>query len=103
LLDDSSHGGISVWLIGSPDVFRLQVRTSLKGPAGLTLSTRVADAESCGSSGGWFLEPPALPPMIMLCPWTCAAVVDATDGQIVAEWPCANAAPVELVNDSTAG
>jgi hypothetical protein len=76
----------------SPNVFRLQVRTSLKGPAGLTLSTRVANAEGCGSSGGWFLEPPALPTMIMLCPSTCAAVVDASDGQVVAEWPCANAA-----------
>jgi hypothetical protein len=84
-------------LLGSADVLRLQVRTSLKGPAGLTLSTKVANVESCGASGGWFLEPPTMPTMIMLCPSTCAAVVDATDGQVAAELPCVNAAPSTAV------
>ncbi len=67
-----------------PDVSRLEVRTRLNSAEPLAAIPKRPDGESCGAEGGWFLEPPAKPTMIMLCPATCAAVVDAPAGQAVA-------------------
>jgi hypothetical protein len=83
-------------LLGSPDVARLQVRTSVRGEAGLVPSQKVANADSCASAGGWYLEPPSAPTMIVVCPSTCAGVIDALpqgQGQIVAGLTCSTAPP----------
>ena len=74
-----------------PNLARLEVRTRTSTTAPLVAIPRRPDPESCGSGDGWFLEPPTDPKMIMLCPSTCAAIVDAP-GQAVAgqvsDMPC---------------
>jgi hypothetical protein len=52
----------------------------------------VASAESCGTEGGFFLEPPANPTMLLLCPSTCAAIIDAPAGEFLAGVPCSPSA-----------
>jgi hypothetical protein len=76
-----------------PDISRLEVRARLSSSEPFAAIPKQADAESCGAAGGWFLEPPTAPTMIMLCPSTCAAIVDAPAGQVLAgqvsnEMPC---------------
>lgn len=72
------------------------LRRSVFRRDGCTALPKQANAESCGSVGGWFLEPPTNPTMIMLCPSTCADIVDAPAGQILAgqnfgDLPCNDA------------
>jgi hypothetical protein len=56
----------------------------------------VANAESCGAGGGWFFEPPDKPTMLLMCPSTCAALIDAPAGTILAGLRCANAPGVPI-------
>ena len=82
-----------------PDFARLEVRIRLFNGDPLVAIPRRTDLDGCGSEGGWFLEPPANPTMIMICPSTCAAIVDAPAGQILAgqvfnDQPCVDASPV---------
>jgi hypothetical protein len=67
-----------------PDVSRLEVRARLTNSEPMAVIPKRANPESCGAEGGWFLEPPANPTTLMLCPSTCAAIVDAPAGQVVA-------------------
>jgi len=79
------------------DVPRLQVRMSSAGTSPLRVLPQVANAESCGADGGWFLERPLQPTIAMLCPSTCADLVDDPAGNIVTEVPCSgtrDAAPL---------
>jgi hypothetical protein len=82
-----------------PDFARLEVRTRLFNGDPLVAIPRRTDVDGCGAEGGWFLEPPENPTMIMLCPSTCAAVVDAPAGQVLAgqvynDQPCDDASAV---------
>lgn len=70
--------------LNPPDLSRLEVRVRLTAFEPLAAIPKRADPESCGPEGGWFLEPSTNPTMIMLCPASCAAVVDAPAGQAVA-------------------
>jgi hypothetical protein len=70
------------------DVPRLQVRMSSAGTSPLRVVRQVANAESCGADGGWFLERPLHPTIAMLCPSTCADLVDEPAGNIVTEVSC---------------
>jgi hypothetical protein len=74
--------------IEAADVPRLQVRISSAGTSPLRVLPQVANAESCGADGGWFLERPLQPTIAMLCPSTCADLVDEPAGNIVTEVPC---------------
>ena len=79
-----------------PEVARLEVRVGLSIGDPLMTIPKQADAESCGSVGGWFLETPTNPSAIMLCPSTCRAVLDAPAGQVLAgqaftDRPCTEA------------
>jgi hypothetical protein len=58
------------------DVARLQVRISSSSTSPLRVLPKVANAESCGADGGWFLERSLQPTIAMLCPSTCADLVD---------------------------
>jgi len=75
-----------------PNLARLEVRTRSSTTAPFVAVPRQPNPESCGAGDGWFLEPPTDPKMIMLCPSTCAAVVDAPGevvaGQVSSEMPC---------------
>ena len=70
------------------EVPRLQVRISSSGTSPLLVLPQVANAESCGAGGGWFLERPLQPTIAMLCPSTCADLVDEPPGNIVTEVRC---------------
>jgi hypothetical protein len=72
---------------GRPDVTRLQVKTRSTSAEPLAAIAQVADWDSC-AQGGWFLDRAATPPIIMLCPSTCATLVDAPAGQVVAGVTC---------------
>jgi hypothetical protein len=78
-------------LIGSPDLMRVEVRSRLVRTAPFAINPRVANAESCGTDGGWFFEPPDRPTMILMCPSTCAALIDAPAGEMSAGLRCDSA------------
>jgi hypothetical protein len=76
---DMPFGGLNPAVIS-----RLEVRTRRSFADPLVAIPKHADAETCGAGEGWFLEPSMDPTTIMLCPATCAGVVDAPSGQAVA-------------------
>jgi hypothetical protein len=80
-------------ILGSPDLERIEIRSRLMSSAPFTGNRRVVNAESCGTEGGWFFEPPARPTMILICPSSCAALIDAPAGEVQARVPCSNAPP----------
>jgi hypothetical protein len=58
----------------SPDLVRVEY--TIDGD--LVLAQRLADASLCGPDGGWYLDDPADPSTITLCPTTCAALQGIT-------------------------
>ena len=74
--------------LDAAEVPRLQVRISSSGTSPLRVLPQVANAESCGADGGWFLERPLQPTIAMVCPSTCADLIDEPAGNIVTEVRC---------------
>jgi hypothetical protein len=66
----------------------VQVRWRLESSTPFVRMNRVAELASCGSNGGWFFESPAVPNLMVVCPLSCAALVDAPAGQLVAGFDC---------------
>jgi hypothetical protein len=74
--------------IRAADFHRIRVRTRLRNSDNFEIAARVSNGSSCGAAGGWFSEPEADPTMLLLCPSTCAAVVDAPASQVVVGLDC---------------
>jgi len=48
----------------------------------------VDSASNCTINGGWYYDNPSNPAEIHLCPTTCDAVKQSTDGEVVVEFGC---------------
>jgi hypothetical protein len=73
---------------------QLQVRARLDSSTPFAPLSRVSNLASCGSAGGWYFDRSDDPSLVMLCPSTCTAIIDAPAGQMVAGFPCGTDAGV---------
>jgi hypothetical protein len=74
---------------GTLDPNQVNVKYQMGGtPPGVTLP-QVADAASCGGSGGWYYDVPSAPTTITLCPATCTEVQADANANVSVELGCA--------------
>ena len=75
-------------ILGSPATARVKVQVRLSNAEPYFFLDRVASADECGAGGGWFYEHTEKASTLRLCPTSCAAIIDAPAGRMLAGIPC---------------